>query len=151
MSKNFLFKFVLGLVVVVAAVLWLLSMLVEDTFGWFSLGWAITMIAGVFGVMFILRGLFSSTAGPIKKLYIYFGAGLLIAALFALIGEIALPGKLVMPIIAIVVTVALLLGFVAVTIRTSDTKTTISVRPKKKRKPKRTKKINITKYLKKPL
>lgn len=114
MSKNFLFKFVLGLVVVVAAVLWLLSMLVEDTFGWFSLGWAITMIAGVFGVMFILRGLFSSTAGPIKKLYIYFGAGLLIAALFALIGEIALPGKLVMPIIAIVVTVALLLGFVAV-------------------------------------
>ena len=71
MSKNFLFKFVLGLVVVVAAVLWLLSMLVEDTFGWFSLGWAITMIAGVFGVMFILRGLFSSTAGPIKKLYIY--------------------------------------------------------------------------------
>lgn len=43
MSKNFLFKFVLGLVVVVAAVLWLLSMLVEDTFGWFSLGWAITI------------------------------------------------------------------------------------------------------------
>ena len=61
MSKNFLFKFVLGLVAVAAAVLWLLSLLVEDTFGWFSLGWAITIIAGVFGVMFILRGLFSST------------------------------------------------------------------------------------------
>lgn len=65
----------LGLVVVVAAVLWLLSMLVEDTFGWFSLGWAITMIAGVFGVMFILRGLFSSTAGPIKKTVYLFRRG----------------------------------------------------------------------------
>ena len=34
MSKNFVFKFVLALVAVAAAVLWLLSVLMEETFGW---------------------------------------------------------------------------------------------------------------------
>lgn len=115
MSKNFVFKFVLALVAVAAAVLWLLSVLMEETFGWFSLGWAITIVAGVFGIMFVLRGLFSKSAGPLKKLYIYFGAALIAVAGFALIGELAVKkDNLVMPIIAVVVTAALLLGFLAV-------------------------------------
>ena len=115
MSKNFVFKFVLALVAVAAAVLWLLSVLMEETFGWFSLGWAITIVAGVFGIMFVLRGLFSKSAGPLKNLYIYFGAALIAVAVFALIGELAVKkDNLVMPIIAVVVTAALLLGFLAV-------------------------------------
>ncbi len=114
MSKKFLFGFVLGLIFVVAAVLWLLSIVAEDTFGWFTLGWAVTLIAGGFGIAFILRGLFSKTAGPIKKFYIYFGAGMLVMAVLALVGELSMPGKIVLPIIAIILTAALLLGFIAV-------------------------------------
>lgn len=136
---------------VAAAVLWLLSVLMEETFGWFSLGWAITIVAGVFGIMFVLRGLFSKSAGPLKKLYIYFGAALIAVAVFALIGELAVKkDNLVMPIIAVVVTAALLLGFLAVGGKKWDQgdnqnvgyKIIISVKRKRKRNPKRIKKTD---------
>ena len=118
MSKKFMFRFALGLVAVVVAVMWLLSVIpgTKDAMGWFTLGWAITIIAGVFGLAFIFRGLFGKSAGPLKKLNIYFGAGFVLVAVLSMIGELAIEDKqnLVIPIIAVVVTVALLLGFVAV-------------------------------------
>ncbi len=112
MSKNFIFKLVLGLAAVAVAVLWLLSVVLDD-FAWFSLGWAITILSGVYGVMFILRGLFGKNPVQLKKFNVYFGAGFLVVTLFALIGELALPDKMIMPIIAIIVTGALLLGYIA--------------------------------------
>ncbi len=120
MSKKFAFRFTLGLVAVVVAVMWLLSVIpaTKEAMGWFTLGWAITIIAGVFGLAFIFRGLFGKNFGPIKKLNIYFGAGFILVAVFAMIGELAIEAEdaksLVIPIIAVVVTVALLLGFIAV-------------------------------------
>ena len=120
MSKKFMFRFALGLVAVVVAVMWLLSVIpsTKDAMGWFTLGWAITIIAGVFGLAFIFRGLFGKSAGPLKKLNIYFGAGFVLVAVLSMIGELAMDSadkqNLVIPIIAVVVTVALLLGFVAV-------------------------------------
>ena len=118
MSKKFMFRFTLGLVAVVVAVMWLLSVIpgTKEAMGWFTLGWAITIIAGVFGLAFIFRGLFGKNFGPLKKLNIYFGAGFILVAVFSMIGELAIEDKqsLVIPIIAVVVTVALLLGFVAV-------------------------------------
>ena len=114
MSKKFLFGFVLGLSAVVSAVLWLLSVLKPDTFGWFSLSWAVALMTGVFGVAFILRGLFAKNATPLKKFQIYFGAGFLIVAFLCLINELAIDNEIVLPVIALVVAVALLLGFVAV-------------------------------------
>lgn len=113
-----MFRFTLGLVAVVVAVMWLLSVIpgTKEAMGWFTLGWAITIIAGVFGLAFIFRGLFGKNFGPLKKLNIYFGAGFILVAVFSMIGELAIEDKqsLVIPIIAVVVTVALLLGFVAV-------------------------------------
>lgn len=115
MSKNFVFRLVLGLVAVVAAVLWLLSVVMEETFGWFSLGWAVVIIAGACGIAFVFRGLLGKTVAlPLKKLNIYFGAGFILMAIIALIGELAMDNKLILPIIAVVVTCALLLGYVAV-------------------------------------
>lgn len=114
MSKKFLFGFVLGLTAVVAAVLWLLSVVMPDSFRWFSLGWAVVLITGVFGAAFVLRGLFGGAAGPLKKLNIFIGAGFLVAAFLALIGELALDNKIVMPVIAIIAAAALLLAYIAV-------------------------------------
>ncbi len=114
MSKKFLFGFVLGLAAVLAATLWLLSVLMPDEFGWFSLSWAIALMTGVFGVAFILRGIFSKNAIPLKKFNIYFGAGFLIVAFLCLINELAINNKIVLPVIALVIAAALLLGFVAV-------------------------------------
>ena len=130
--------------------MWLLSVIpgTKDAMGWFTLGWAITIIAGVFGLAFIFRGLFGKNAGPLKKLNIYFGAGFVLVAVLSMIGELAIEDKqsLVIPIIAVVVTVALLLASspsaersgTRATTRTSATRTTISAKPKKKSLPKRT-------------
>ena len=92
MSKKFMFRFALGLVAVVVAVMWLLSVIpgTKDAMGWFTLGWAITIIAGVFGLAFIFRGLFGKNAGPLKKLNIYFGAGFVLVAVLSMIGELAI-------------------------------------------------------------
>ena len=115
MAKGFLFKFVIGLSAVVAAVLWLLSALVPDSFGWFSGDWAVVIIGGVSGLAFLIRGLVDKSAVTLKKLYVYFGVALLGVAVFGLIGALAVTADdIVLPIIAIVITVALLLGFVAV-------------------------------------
>ncbi len=114
MNKKFLFGFTLGLIAVLAAVLWLLSVVAEESFGWFSFGWAVVLLAGGFGVAFILRGIFSKTAVPLKKLSIYFGAGFIIVAVLALVGELALDNKIILPVIAVIIAAALLLGFIVV-------------------------------------
>jgi len=95
-----------------AAVLFLLSEL--DVISGFTLGWAGFMVAFVAGSAFVLRGLFEKNLIPLKKLNIYFGAGLYVVALLLLITEIAIEDNLVVPIIAVIVTAALLLGFLAV-------------------------------------
>ena len=114
MSKKFLFGLIVGLVIVADAVLWLLSALNVAGMEWFSLGWAAVIAAGVLGIAFIGRGLFGKTAGPLKKMWIYFGAAFLVVAVVVLACEIAMPNEIVMPIIAIVLAVALLVGFIAV-------------------------------------
>lgn len=114
MSKKFLFRFCLGLFAVAAAVLWLLSVVAEKSFGWFSFGWAVVVVSGGFGLTFVLKGLLERNTVVVKKWSIYLGAAMLILCAVTLIGELAFTDKLVAPIIALVVTVALLLGYVAV-------------------------------------
>lgn len=111
-SKNFMFKLLVCGIILVAAILWLLSVTVE-AFSFFNLSWACVILAGGVGLAFILRGVFQKDLGTIKKFYIWFGAGLLIVALFALISAIAVPENIVLPIIAIILAAALMLGMVA--------------------------------------
>lgn len=111
MNKKFLFYVVIALALVAAAVLYLLNVL--EVITWFSLSWAVLLFSGVAGVMFILQGLIGKGNVVLKKWGIYFGAGLLVVALFALVSAIAAPTNIILPIIAIIVTVALLLGVLA--------------------------------------
>lgn len=109
MSKNILFKVMIGLIFIAVAVVWLLSAMgiIEV-----SLSWIIAAFAGALGIMFILKGLFAKNLGMFKKMNILFGAGLIVAGIFALVGTI-IDDNLVMPIIAIVITVAILLTVLA--------------------------------------
>lgn len=114
MAKTFIYRVLVILGFVVAAVFWLLSVTLPDTFGWFNLSWAITIFAGVAGVSYLLRGLFVKTEHVIKNLCIYLGAGLLVIAFLGMAAAIAAPGNIVLPVIAIIVTFALLISLVAV-------------------------------------
>ena len=113
MSRNLGFKILGALIVVVAAVLWLLSITVPDTFGFFNLAWAGVILAGGLGLIIILQGCFQQNISTIKKFKIWVGAGLLVVALICLISAITIPENIVLPIIAIIAAVALVLSLLA--------------------------------------
>lgn len=114
MNKKFMFNFILALTGVALAVCWLLSMLDIPAFESFNILWVAAAISGVAGVLFVFRGLFSKNVTYFKKLYIILGAGLLVITLLAIVKIFALEGDLILPIIAIIATVALLLCVIAV-------------------------------------
>lgn len=109
MSKNLLFKVLIALCFVAAAVVWLLSAIgVIEV----NLSRVIAVFAFALALIFIFYGLLSKTVGTLKKLYILFGAILAVAGVLALIGTF-IDTKLVLPIIAIIITVAVLLCLLA--------------------------------------
>jgi len=112
-SKNFVFKFMITLVIVISAVLWMLSVIFPTDFAEFSLAWAVVILSGGIGILFVLYGLFKKDITVLKKTYIWIGAGLLVIALFALASAIIIPNSYIVPIIALIGAVALLLGVIA--------------------------------------
>lgn len=113
MSKKLLFRVLVCLVFVATAGIWLASKIFEEEFDGFNTTWLLAIIPGCLGVLFILKGLFQKNIGTFKKLNIFFGAGLLIACMFAFVGTF-IEEQLVWPIIAVVITVAILLSVLAV-------------------------------------
>ena len=53
MSKHFFTKLLIALAWLAAAVLWLLSVIKPDTFGFFNINWAIVVICGTAGIAFL--------------------------------------------------------------------------------------------------
>lgn len=113
MSRNLIYKLLGGLVVLAAAVLWILSLTVPETFGFFSLAWAGVLLCGGIGLIFLLNGIFQQNISTIKKLKIWFGVGLLVGALLCLVSAIAIPDSLVIPIIAVIVAVGFIITILA--------------------------------------
>ena len=109
MSKNLLFKVLVTLCFVAAAVLWILS--AADIIA-INMSWAIAVFAFVLGALFIGKGLFSRNVGTFKKLNILFGAVFVVAGVLALVGTF-IEESLVLPIIALIVTLAVLLCILA--------------------------------------
>lgn len=109
MSKNLLFKVLVALCFVAAAVLWILS--AADIIA-INMSWAIAVFAFVLGALFIGKGLFSKNVGTFKKLNILFGAVFVVAGVLALVGTF-IEESLVLPIIALIVTLAVLLCILA--------------------------------------
>ncbi len=89
-----------------AAVLWLLSVIKPDKFGFFNLNWAIVIVCGTGGVALLLRGLFARKVGTLKKSDVFLGAALLVIALVSVIFALSLPKSYIWPIIAVVVAAA---------------------------------------------
>lgn len=114
MSKKLLFKVLVALCFVAVAVVWLLSALdVIEV----NMSWLIAIFAFALAALFIIYGFASKTVGVAKKLYIVFGGALAVAGVFALIGSFMDKenvARLVLPIIAIAVTVVVLLCILAV-------------------------------------
>ncbi len=113
MGRNLWYKVLGALIILVAVVLWLLSIVVPETFGFFSLAWAGVVLCGGLGLVMLLNGCFQKNISTIKKLKIWFGIALIVCAFLCLISELAIQGSLVIPIIAIIITVGLLITIIA--------------------------------------
>lgn len=113
MSKKIFFKVGVALVLVAAAVVWLLSVVMPDKFKNVNLSWVIAAACGAVGLLFVLRGIFSKTLGIAKKFYIFVGAAFFIAAALALVGTF-LPKNTILPIVAIIIAVAALFSIFVV-------------------------------------
>ena len=99
--------------VVAAAVLWILSLTVPETFSFFSLAWAGVLLCGGIGVIFLLNGIIQKNITTIKKLKIWFGVALLVCAVLCLVSAITIPENLVIPIIAVIVAVGFMITILA--------------------------------------
>lgn len=113
MSKNFLFKLLIGLVILAAPVLWLLSLIIPETFGWFNASYAVAMVSLGVGLLLLLRGVFKKDNVVFKKANIWLGIGLLLVALFSIASAIALPENWIIPIVCIVLAAGFVLGIIA--------------------------------------
>ena len=113
MGRNLIYKLLGAFIVLAAAILWILSLTVPETFGFFSLAWAGVVICGGLGLIMLLQGCFQKNVSTIKKLKIWFGIILIVCAILCLVSELAIPGNLILPIISIVVAVGLVITIIA--------------------------------------
>ena len=112
MSKNFLFKLLIGLIILAAPVLWLLSLVVPETFGWFNLAYCVAMVSLGVGLLLLIRGVFKKDNVLYKKLNIWLGIGLLVVTLFSIASAIALPDNWIVPIVCVLVAAGIVLGII---------------------------------------
>ena len=112
MSKNFLFKLLIGLIILAGPVLWLLSLVLPDTFGWFNLSYAVALVSGGVGLLLLLKGVFKKDNVVFKKANIWLGIGLLVVTLLSIASAIALPENWILPIICIMVAGGVVLGII---------------------------------------
>ncbi|MDR0426738.1 MAG: hypothetical protein LBH24_06195 [Clostridiales bacterium] len=120
MNKNFLFSFLIALSVLAAAILWILSVTVE-AFAFFSWSWAVVIVAGGFGLAFLIKAVFTRNNPAVKKLYIFAAALFAVIAVAALVVASVIPDNIVFPIIAVIAAAALLLGVLVTGGRKWDT------------------------------
>jgi len=114
MSKHFFGKFLIALAWLAAAILWLLSVIMPDKFGFFNFNWALVVICGTAGLAITVRGLFAKKSDILKKKDIFLGAVLLIIAGVSVAFALAMPKKIVWPIIAVVLALAAVCSVLAV-------------------------------------
>ena len=110
MSKKMFTRVLIALSFLVAAVFFLLSELMPETFGGFNLAWAGVIFAGISGLALLFSAIGTKNSTQLKKMQIFLSAGLLVVALVCLIFALALPEDWILPLIFILLGVMLVLS-----------------------------------------
>lgn len=110
MSKKMFTRVLIALSFLVAAVFFLLSELMPETFGGFNLAWAGVIFAGISGLALLFSAIGTKNSTALKKMQILLSAVLLVVAAVCLISALAIPENLVLPIILVILTAMLVIG-----------------------------------------
>ncbi len=109
MQKRHLFTVVNLAALVFAAILWVISVAAPTALPGFDFTWAVFVATAIWAVSFTVRVFFEKQV-ILKKSWTIIAGVFYVAAAGALIGALALPGKLVLPIICLAAAAALLIG-----------------------------------------
>ena len=93
MSKKIIPKLLVALSFVIAAVLFLMSELEPDQFGWFNLSWAGVIFAGVSGLALLFGALGQKTTSLKKLQLLLSGILLVVVSVFLVLGILFTGGK----------------------------------------------------------
>ncbi len=110
MSKKMFTRVLIALSFLVAAVFFLLSELMPETFGGFNLAWAGVIFAGISGLALLFSAIGTKNSTALKKMQILLSAVLLVVAAVCLISALAIPENLVLPIILVILAAMLVIG-----------------------------------------
>lgn len=120
-KKNTVFKLVIALVILAAAIVWLLSVVMPDQFKNVKLSWVLAAAFAVVALAFFFKAIVQKNLTFIKKLDIFVGCGFLIAAVLALIDQFVVIKNAILPIIAVVIAFGVVLSVLIVGGKSFDT------------------------------
>ena len=109
-NAKFIFTAVNVFALVLGGLIWLLSALMPETFGWFNFASAVVMVCGIWGVSFVLQGWILNEETVMKRSRIIIGGVFVIISAVSLIWAISMPGNIVLPLVCFVVALVLFAG-----------------------------------------
>ncbi len=109
MMKRHVFTLVNIVAFVFAAMLWVISVAVPEVMGGFDLAWAGFIVTALWAISFTVRVFFEKQI-ILKKSWTILAVVFYMAAAGCIIGALALPGKLVLPIVCLALGVAVLIA-----------------------------------------
>lgn len=114
MNRKIATKLIAAFSFLAAALFWLLSVLLPEQFGAFNIAWAGFVFAGINGVSFLVNAIVTRRSASYKHLFLIAAGVLFLIAVLCLALAIAIPGHIVVPIIAVALAFVLTLGVFAV-------------------------------------
>lgn len=102
MSKKFFSRLIVALAFLAAAIFYLLSELLPERFGGFSLAWAGVLFAGMSGLALLVSAFGVKNSVALKKLQIAIGCVLILVAAVCLFFALALPDALLLPVLFVI-------------------------------------------------
>ncbi len=109
MKKGYLFTIINLAGLVFACLLWVISVAAPKALPGFGFGWAAFIATAIWGVSFTVRVFFEEQV-VLKKSWVILASVFYLTAIGCLIGALALPGKLILPIICLTAAASLLIG-----------------------------------------
>ena len=107
---NFIFKVIDIFALVLGCLLWLLSAVVKETFGWFSFAFCVVLVCGIWGISSLLQGAILKEKAIVKKARLIIGGIFILISVGSLIWAINVPGNIILPLICLVVALLLFAG-----------------------------------------
>lgn len=113
MNRKIIFSAVNVGGLLIASLLWLLSVVAPDAFGWYNFSFAIAVVFAIWGASFIVKGVTGDDSVATKKANVLFGAILAVIALIALPFAIAIPTNVIPPLVCVTVALIAFISIIA--------------------------------------